>query len=55
MDSANASVADDNSDFITRTNDVTVDDDNDVATMSNKTFLKAWLYWKSFSKRLPEY
>ena len=52
MDSANASVAEDNTDFITRTNDMTVDDDNDIATMSNKTFFEGMVVLEEFLKEI---
>ena len=51
-DSANASVTDDSSDFITETNDMAVDDDNDIATMSNKTFFEGMVVLEEFLKEI---
>ena len=51
-DGANASATDDNSDFITNTDDVPVDDDNNIATMSNKTFFEGMVVLEEFLKEI---
>ena len=51
-DGANASATDDSSDFIMNTNDMPVDDDNNIATMSNKTFFEGMVVLEEFLKEI---